>query len=495
MLATSAPFALDGTLPGADLIGYLKSIAGDNGDAFGDRVAISRDGSTLAIAAANESSGLQADPADNSAALAGAVYVFARTGLDWALEGYVKAPNLDAGDLFGSSLALNGDGSVLLVGARREDSRAIRVDGDATDNSTADSGAAYVFRRSSGSWAFESYLKAPYGASDLQFGRAVALSADGATAVISSALAAGSSSKPSAAPNRNSLQRFVPAPERVTTVFVYRFDGTVWDYDALFTPGNAGEDAASYQNLAISDDGLRVVLGAPLDDSDATTINGDDSNSNRQNSGAAYVFDDDGTGSWDEVAYLKASNAGANDRFGSSVAISGDGRYVLIGAPLEDSTVGAPADDSLGNSGAVYLYEAGASAWSELAIQKPDTARGGDYWGSSVAISGDGARFATGARFESSAETGIATSVSVDGTTNGAGAVAIFAANATSSWALTRQLKATNTGEDDNFGTALALSGDGETLIVGAPAEDGAATDIDGTDNDDSSDTGAAYLY
>ncbi len=86
--------------------------------------------------------------ADNSAAGAGAVYVFARTGTAWSQQAYVKASNTDAGDEFGYALALSGDGSTLAVGAPLEDGSAIGVGGIQTDNTAdgaTDSGAAYVY--------------------------------------------------------------------------------------------------------------------------------------------------------------------------------------------------------------------------------------------------------------------------------------------------------------------------------------------------------------
>ncbi|MCB1205830.1 MAG: FG-GAP repeat protein, partial [Verrucomicrobiae bacterium] len=87
------------------------------------------------------------------------------------------------------------------------------------------------------------------------------------------------------------------------------------------------------------------------------------------NSGAAYVFTRSG-GTWSQQAYLKASNTGGDDRFGLSVAVSGD--TVVAGAYFEDSnTTGVnsvPDDDgSANNSGAAYVFTRSGVTWSQQA--------------------------------------------------------------------------------------------------------------------------------
>lgn len=72
------------------------------------------------------------------------------------------------------------------------------------------------------------------------------------------------------------------------------------------------------------------------------------------------MFVRNGAGAWSQQAYVKASNTGANDRFGWSVAMSGDGNTLAVGTYLEDSNVmgigGNQADNGAPDSGAVYLY-------------------------------------------------------------------------------------------------------------------------------------------
>ena len=196
VLATSSDVPLDNAIASETLTGYFKAAVADDGDDFGGAVALSADGSTMAIGAVGEESGSVTDPTDNSLSAVGAVTVYAKTGTAWQSQGYIKAPNIDDSDLFGHAVALSEDGSILLVGAPYEDSNALRVDGDGTDNSRSDSGAAYVYRRAGGVWTLDAYLKPPFGVTGFWFGRAVAMSADGNTMFVGAMYQENSLEKP-----------------------------------------------------------------------------------------------------------------------------------------------------------------------------------------------------------------------------------------------------------------------------------------------------------
>src|ERR1041385_6921069 len=118
----------------------------DPGDELGFTVAVSGDGNTFAATAIHESSaatGIDGNEADNSAADAGAVFVFARQAGAWTKQAYIKASNTDAGDLFGQMIALSADGNTLAVGAYLEDSSATGINGNQADNTAMDAGAVY----------------------------------------------------------------------------------------------------------------------------------------------------------------------------------------------------------------------------------------------------------------------------------------------------------------------------------------------------------------
>jgi hypothetical protein len=91
----------------------------------------------------------------------GAVYIYKRAGVNWAQEAYIKASNADAYDNFSYSMDLHFD--TLVVGAWQEGSNQTSITNGTTasaDNSKAESGAAYVFKRNGNIWNQEAYIKA-----------------------------------------------------------------------------------------------------------------------------------------------------------------------------------------------------------------------------------------------------------------------------------------------------------------------------------------------
>ena len=137
-----------------------------------------------------------------------------------------------------------------------------------------------------------------------------------------------------------------------------------------------------------------MAVAATEEDSDATGVNGNQLSNTTGSSGAVYVFERSPDGTWSEQAYIKASNPSEIDRFGSSIAIHEN--LLAVGVGLEDSMatgVNGPQDDvnpSI-NSGAVYLFSRNSdNEWSQIAYVKSANNDEGDWFGSSVALDGDG---------------------------------------------------------------------------------------------------------
>src|SRR6185503_4776521 len=185
---------------------------------------------------------------------------------------------------------------------------------------------------------------------------------------------------------------------------------------------------------------------------------------------------------WSQQAYLKSSTPHADDRFGSGLALSRTG-----------STLAAGAYGVSSSSGAVYVFARDAAVWTQQAQLSASNASPADLFGWSVTLSSDGTALAVGALGESSAATGIGGDQS-NNSAQLAGAVYLFT-RGPSSWTQKFYVKAPNSGFGDQFGSSVALSSDGVILAVGAPGEDSAATGIDGPNGDDSSEAGAVYIY
>jgi len=325
---------------------YLKASNPDGGDEFGSSVAIS--GDVVIIGAPKEDSnatGVDGDESNNLAGNSGAAYVFVRDGVTWSQQAYLKASNTENGDDFGVSLAVSG--ATVVVGARFEDSNATGVDGDETSNSGSDSGAAYVFVREDATWSQQAYLKASNTGNGDWFGFSVAVFGD--TVVV------GSFEEDSSATGVNGDEDSNDAVS-AGAAYVFVRNGITWSQQAYLKASNSAAIDQFGYTVAVADD--TVVVGARLEDSNATGVNGNDDGNSALDSGAAYVFARDDTGDWSQQFYLKASNTDSGDLFGASIAVSG--RSVVVGAIQEDSAAGGvdgdESDNTGVNSGAAYVF-------------------------------------------------------------------------------------------------------------------------------------------
>ncbi len=458
---------------------YVKASNTGAYDAFGRRVALSADGSRLAVTADREASdetGTGGSGANDNAAQSGAVYVFARNGSTWIEEAYIKAHNTDSEDWFGGSLALSGDGSRLAVGASQEDSNETGVGGSGTDNSATNSGAVYVFARSGSTWTQEAYVKASNTGAEDRFGASVALSGD------ASRLAVGANAEDSS----------------VGAAYVFVRNGSAWTQEAYVKASNMGGADHFGLHVALSEDGSRLAVGAPEEDSDETGVGGSGTDNSATGSGAVYVFARVES-AWSQEAYVKASNTEAGDSFGWALALSADGGSLVVGAYDEDSSEtgvgGAGTDNSAERSGAAYVFMRDGTTWSQEAYVKASNADEYDQFGISVSLSSDGSRLAVGANAEDSSESGVG-GLGADNSRTGAGATYLFV-RADNAWRQEAYVKASNPGLTDSFGMAVALSADGTRLAVGAIHEDSNETGAGGSGygNNGAPNSGAVYVY
>ncbi len=452
---------------------YLKADNADAGDQFGTSVAVS--GDTAVVGAPFEdSSATDVDGEDNDFATdAGAAYVFVRNGTTWVQQAYLKADNTGAGDQFGTSVAISDD--TVVVGAPQEDSNAMGVDGDGSNNSASASGAAYVFVRDGTEWSQQAYLKASNTGTSHQFGFSVAVSDD--------TVVAGAYGESSSTTGVDSVPDNLAGNAGAAYVFVR--DEAEWSQQAYLKAHNTGAVDLFGRSVGVSGD--TVVVGAPQEAGSATGVDGED-NDDAPLAGAAYVFVRSGA-EWSQQAYLKAHNTGANDRFGYSVAVS-DGTAV-VGAPVESSSatgVDSADNNDASGSGAAYVFVHDGTEWSQQAYLKASNTGASDEFGSSVAVSGGTA--VVGAPYEDSGTTG-GNSAPNESASN-AGAAYVFVLDG-AEWSQQAYLKAHNAGAGDLFGYSVSVS-DG-TVVGGAPMEDGSSTGVNGADNDAAGNAGAACIF
>ncbi|MDJ0523533.1 MAG: integrin [Planctomycetota bacterium] len=382
----------------------------------------------------------------------------------------------------------------------------------------------------------DAYVKAWTPGDTDRFGRCVAI--DGDTLVV------GTEEEDSDATGIDGDESDDTAPES-GAVYVYVRVGGSWTRQAYIKGSNTEGGDRFGASIALQGDTL--VVGAPGEDGDTTGVGGNQASNAASASGAVYVFTRTG-GVWSQQAYVKASNTGARDGFGQTVALDGD--TLVVGAPDEDSNAvgvdGLESDDSAERAGAVYVFTETGGVWTQQAYLKASNTEAQDRFGTQVAVSDDS--IVVGAAREGSASTGV-NGVQGDNTAAESGAAYVFTRTG-DTWSQQAYLKASNADAGDEFGHAVAIDGDtiaigafredtfhdqsgavyvftrtggvwsqqdflkasytsagskwfgssvalrGDALVTGAPNEDSSATGVDGVEADDSvSNSGAAYLF
>ncbi len=308
-------------------------------------MALSGDGNTLASGAISEdsaASGTNGNQADNSADSAGAVYVFARAGDKWSQQAYVKPWNTtNRGNLFGYSVGLSGNGNTMAVGSYDEE---------------RGKGAAYIFIRTGSAWSQQIRLQGLNAETGDSLGCSIAISDDGNT-MVAGAFDEDSILRGIQPPNEGSND----ATSDVSTGAAYVFvrNGSTWTQQAFIKATNTRLNDQFAWALTLSRDGNTLAVGAHLEDSGATGLNGDQEDASAEDSGAVYIYTRNGT-TWAPASYVKASPLHAGSEFGISLALNGDGKVLAVGA-FKDSGGGVgvnpgktakPAEES----GAAYIY-------------------------------------------------------------------------------------------------------------------------------------------
>jgi hypothetical protein len=481
---------------------------GSGGALEGHGLSMSGDGTTLAVAAPFESSGskgINGNPNDTSVYGAGAVYVFVRKNNAWVQQAYIKASNPGRGDQFGHYVSLSQDGNTLVVSAHYEASAAKGINGDQSDRSIPQAGAVYIFTRTGATWSQQAYVKASntgeagtgeqLGDGD-QYGFSLNLSADGNT------LAVGAISEDSEAKGINGDQNDNSATG-AGDVYIFVRNGKTWVQQAYVKASNTDASARfgamfGYA-VGLSADGNTLAASAYDEASSAREINGV-MDKGRPGSGAIYIFTRTGT-TWAQTAYLKAHNAETQDSLGYDLAISQDGNTVVGGAGDEDcytggiNPPGCDHDMKLDSStGAIYVFARKNDKWSEEAFIKASHPGKEDWFGSRLALSGDGSTIAVSAHLEDGNSKGI-NGNEVDRTAEDSGAIYLFSRSGTT-WRREAYVKGMNTKAYDEFGSSAALSKDGKLMAVGARGEASAAKGVNGNQNDNSAmGSGAVYIF
>ncbi len=338
----------------------------------------------------------------------GAAYVFVFSYPTWVEQQKLTATGGASGDLFGASVAAYGDTAI--VGAF---------------GVSSGTGSAYVFERSGSSWTQVQQLTASDASLGDNFGVSVAIS--GSTAIV------------------GAYNDDVGANPDQGSAYVFFYSGGSWAQQAQLT-GTSGPPGGQL-GYSVSISGDTAIVGAYLDDAFGN-----------HDQGAVYVFTRSGS-LWTQQAYLSASDGVADDKFGSSVSISGD--VAVVGAYLDD--VGTNS-----NQGSAYVFKRSGTIWTQTEHLTPSDGVAGQSVGFSVAVSGNNA---------------IASSpFDQIGSNANQGSAYVFRVLGTG-WSQDAQKVASDGAGGDRLGSSVAISGD--TAVVGAPDDD-----VGGN-----ADQGSAYVF
>ena len=334
--------------------------------------------STSSSSSSSSSSSKAASSTYNGGSNSGAVHVFIRTSEGWLQEAYVKASNAQATDTFGASIALSADGSTMVVGATGEDGSGTGVNADQSKD------GCYYFKDSNdlSDYAIEAECKE---ASKYQV-----------RGVLNNGAA-----------------------------YIFKRTDSTWTQEAYLKPAAAFINTGFGSSVDISGDGTLVVVGATGDASNSTTINGDTTQSMAfANTGAAYVFVKSGA-NWQQEAFIKPStlirHAGIElinngngtgsiefkdgGQFGNAVSLSKDGSTLAVGSFRESSNAkginGDQGDTSADRAGAVFVFIRNNTVWTQQSYVKASNTDRDDRFGLNVDLSEDGKTMAVGAHRES----------------------------------------------------------------------------------------------
>jgi len=301
--------------------GFLFNQRFDSGDNFGFSVAISDD--VIVVGAPGESSASRTDQEDDSKESAGAAFIFIKDAFgNWSQSNYLKAFNPSEFDLFGFSVAI--DGNTVVVGAPFKD-----------EQTTLDSGAAYIFTFNGTDWVYVTTLLpyAPYEEGD--FGHSVNISGD--------KILVGTPGDSSSA---SGVYITPPDPDDVSldhagAAYIFTRNGNNWLRSNYLKALNPVAD--THFGSSVDVDAATAIVGAHRQDS---------------RKGALHVFSLTNT-AWSYQIVLKASHRDEDDYFGESASVSGD--LIIVGARWEDGndsgTNGNPANNQGTHVGAGYVFQ------------------------------------------------------------------------------------------------------------------------------------------
>lgn len=371
-----------------------------NNQMLGYSIAISADGTRVVVGVPYSTVGAND--------YCGAAYVYVRSGTTWTQEAKLIDVDRFNSAQMAASVAISGDGTRIVLSSNLS-----------SPGGVYRAGVAIVYVRSGSTWSQEASVSATVKTAHAQLGNSVSLNTDGTRLLV------------------GAVSDTTGVDAQTGAAYVFVRSGVTWTQEAKLVTSDAGLADSVGSAVALSGDGLTAIVGAEF-----CTVAG------ISNAGGAYIFTRTNT-TWTQQTKLVASDPSGNAIYGFSVAITGDGSRVVVGAKQA-------AQGGIPTVGAAYVHVRVANVWSLETKLVQAVLVGGDQFGFGVDISDNGAAVVVGCPYSDT------------GTTLDAGSASVFARTA-STWNLTARLVASSFGADHTFGYSVAIAKNISRIAVGAP--------------------------
>ena len=392
---------------------------------------------------------------------------------------YFKAPNSNDDLELGRAIAISGDNNTLVIGAPFDDSATPGINTTPVNEDSAtlrDYGAVHVYVKQDGQWVYDAYIKPNVLDPIDHFGWSVSISDDG---TVLAAGMPGEASDDLSDPSNNAFKN-------IGTTIIFKKDGNGdWAQTNYIKPNYVSYDGMRIgESVELSGNG--EYLGIWLTD-----------NESAGRSGTVWIYKQDTGGNWVSETYVKHPNPRLFDAFGKSLDFSYDGLVLAAGTLGDqscDTTINGDAfDTNCKDQGSVSLFNRKAGTWVAGDYIKAPNGAPDDEFGTSVALSNDGTVLAVGAPYEKGSLSGINPSMA-DKSGFNVGAAYIFESVA-QSWSFSDFIKPESPVNGRFFAGNVDLSGDGDTLLIGAIRDNSVASGINGNQFDESAVySGGAYV-
>lgn len=449
-------------------IGYIKTNESTELQLSGKAISLNADATVLAVGAPG-SPYMTTDPAQiRDEWIPGSVYLFRKINGTWIQEQKLQAPEPENNDGFGNSMSLSSDGNTLSIGSYKENSSSLGVNSVANNNKAL-SGAVYVYSYTNSTWQQDAYIKPNYSYIFQLFGSSSKLSADGNTLVVG-------------APG-SELNFTGPLSNPLEAVYIFKKENDLWYQQDYINEHSIGENINFGESVEINHDGTKIFVGAPYSDhinSDETVI---------KNTGLTFSYALNADDQWEKVQTFSPTSLTRNYALGMSLSLSGNNEKLAVGSY-----------SSYDNKGEISLYNNINNQWGFHTSIKPSNPNTYNTlkFSQDMTLNFDGTLLVVGAPSQRGPLQGVNLPTDDSASNVSAGAAYVYKLQE-GLWEESAYLKSANPDNSFKFGSAIGISLDGTTIVVGDPTDNspftGISPNLDNPDDETIQASGSVSIF